>query len=123
MPDHWEFLVPHRFVGSQLPASIAEIKWKECSGSQQYGYDCLGNEWIREGSTLWTTLTSEYREFVFLPLTLSISDNEVTAVELEAYASHGPCHGRPEYIEPRTRESQQATRLLKELFKQKHKKE
>lgn len=110
-------------IGAPAPPALQGIDWQEVSdGGQRYGEDPFGNDWrcerSEEGYSFWTTLASDYRADVYLPVFLR-TDGElvVTDVEIEAYVSFGPCHGRPGYLSPQSRECMQAIRLLKQLAK------
>jgi Fe-S cluster assembly iron-binding protein IscA len=111
--------MPQRFVGLKIPEVIAEIQWSSVGGgTQQRGVDRFGTEWRREEGYVWTTLNSEYRQTVFLPVHIDISaDNDIEAVDVDAYISYGLCQGRPQDVEPQKRELHQVLRYLKSLFK------
>ncbi|WP_143337289.1 hypothetical protein [Humidesulfovibrio mexicanus] len=107
-----------KVIGLALPESIKNIAWHESDGdSQAYGDDMYGNEWVREDGTYRVTLQSEYREAVFIPVFVNVDKSfSVTDLEIEAYVSYGPSHGRPGYLDPQKREINQVGRLIKLLF-------
>ncbi len=108
-----------RMIGNKLPKSLLGIDWRQVTGGrQEYGDDPFGNDWRKEGGQIWTTVTSEYREAIYLPVFLTVDSNDVvTDVEIQAYASYGPSHGRPAYVEPQRREQNQVGRFIKSLYK------
>jgi hypothetical protein len=68
------------------------------------------------GFTLWTTLQSAYREAVHLPVLVTVNqEGMIEYIEIQAYVSYGPCHGRPGYIDVQRREENQVGRLIKTL--------
>lgn len=132
-----------RLIGVELPAALANIEWEGIFDSEQeVGEESMGNVWCRERNTraywdekrkkpkliteyipgfvMWTTLLSQYREAVHLPVFVTVNeDGKVDYIEIEAYVSYGPNHGPPGYINVQQREGYQVGRLLKELYKEK----
>lgn len=132
-------------IGTKLPAALASIKWQNVGqGEQQVGWDPLGNEWMREKNTrsywdkkseqpkpitesvsgfkMWTYVFSEYREAIYLPVLITLdADGRIEGIEIEAYISYGPCHGKPGYTNAQRREENQVRRLLKALSQIKEK--
>jgi hypothetical protein len=129
-------------IGQSVPQSLKNIEWRDSpGGGRSYGEDPYGNEWSRDrrttfrwdensetpksitrtlpGYKLWTEFPSQYREAVFLPVSLNISeDGVIEDIEIEAYASTGPGHGRPSDIAPQAREKNQIIRLIKKLMEE-----
>lgn len=127
-----------KLIGSKLPPGLANIEWKSIGrDKQEIGDDSLGNEWIREAVIesslandieelemnneyqifdMWTTLCSEYREAIFIPVFVRVKSNLIIeSIRIDAYFSCGPCHGRPGYLDLQKREENQIGRMFKEL--------
>jgi len=131
-----------KLIGSKLPISLSNIEWESVENSkQEFGDDPLGNEWIKEAVIRpsltddveqldmngeeyqifdWrTTLCSEYREAVFISVSIRVKSNVIIEfVKIGAYFSYGLGHGRPRYLDLQKREENQVGRMLKELSKQ-----
>ncbi len=130
-----------KLVGSKLPLALAKIEWQNVGeGEQQVGWDTMNNEWRREKNTrsywdekskepklitetipgfkMWTTLMSEYRKAVNLPVFITVDEEgKIEDIEIDAFVSYGPCHGRPGYTTAQQREEHQIGRLLKALLR------
>jgi hypothetical protein len=122
--DFWgtERGMQQRFVGSKLPPALARLEWRRVSegSDQEYALDCFENEWRRDDPELiHTTVQSEYRPAVSLPVFIAITAQDVIdGIEVEAYVSYGLGTGRPEDLSPQVRELHQVERMIKSLFKE-----
>jgi hypothetical protein len=115
--DSWQV----KLEGAKLPKALVEIEWEEVDKTQSVGEDEFNNEWRKSpekgGYVLWTTLASEDRDSVHIPVSLHTDkDFVVSWVEVEAFSSHGPSHGRPEYLSLKKSEKDQVEEFFKEIF-------
>ena len=78
----------------------------------------MNNEDQYQVFDMWTTLCSEYREAIFIPVFVRVKSNLINeSIRIDAYFSCGPCHGRPGYLDLQKREENQIGRMFKELPK------
>jgi hypothetical protein len=116
----WEAKV----IGLKIPKSIVSMEWKRVgSGNQFVAYDMFDNDWRIDGEIdgnnfrMWTSIYSDYREAIHLPVFIDVEGGVVKSVEIECFFSTGTCHGRPSYTCPQARERYQVGRLIKKLFR------